>query len=808
MFSSKWRTYNRLLWLLFWLASHSYGSFNSYELKEVLYDVSISDVPSGIVDVKYDADNEKPTAATNEDDSAEDSREKVLVSSEYGQLFQCALPTIPEPKQEEGKSQNFTKGLVADIVAAAFYVKECIRRNTGWWTYEMCYGKQIQQFHIEGSKIVGDTISLGFYQEDMELPTFKPKADKQLYFEQRYTDGTMCDVTRKPRATTVRYYCEELLETNEAYIDSVEEPSSCEYTLHVKSGSLCKLDSFLPVGRPRTALDIECRPLLNDDAKAKYSKRLAKEELKKKLAKERMEYLVRRAESIQKQRYARKRLALISPKERRKARIIERNLKKQFEDDMRGASRLSSEVNGEKADVHFVYDDVNELEAQYTTPFDEDRGNLYWYFMDPFWDRRFFPMTIAHVNAKNKYFESMTSFFKQFRQRFNERVSYAEFIRNAETGVTTETQLSLFIGPLTSAFREEKIPGMGKDLVFTRDEKWMDKFWLYSELRKKYLENFEAEITEALKGGKKVNPEQVMSKVARQILYVRNMLKEKTPQSTYYYKEFTFTAAEKIYNEFRESYNRAVKRFDRGMIGMRPKDRNGRIITWKQVIALTDRLSEKDLSADAQKLLHVEKLTDKLSEEEMLAQSKLAATQQGVPAAKRETAAVEAKVTLEENGAMNRLFARAKRRNLGKLVEEYFRRLGMEDAKYGEHSRARIRNKFSEVKKQLQAFEDLLKAKIRDTGIAGGAEIKIQLISTDGNLLGSAFNDDKTAAILNAFLAEQNAVTEEEKHQDQLEKGYSFGAEEEELERRRKLREDDSELKSRILPILRELNGA
>ncbi|VDK53533.1 unnamed protein product [Gongylonema pulchrum] len=66
-----------------------------------------------------------------------------------------------------------------------------------------------------------------------------------------------------------------------------------------------------------------------------------------------------------------------------------------------------------KADLQFVYDDLHEMETYYRTEADEDHGNIYWYFKDPFWNRKFFPITLSYARAKNNYYKIVRFNFEQ-----------------------------------------------------------------------------------------------------------------------------------------------------------------------------------------------------------------------------------------------------------------------------------------------------------------------------------------------------------------------------------------------------------
>lgn len=90
-----------------------------------------------------------------------------------------------------------------------------------------------------------------------------------------------------------------------------------------------------------------------------------------------------------------------------------------------------------------------------------------------------------------------------------------------------------------------------------------------------------------------------------------------------------------------------------------------------------------------------------------------------------------------------------------------------------------------------------------------GAEVKVQLVSPVGNVItGSSFGgleDERINAVLKAFLLEQNSVNDEENRYDRLARGYTYGVDEETRDKVRQNGDDDDDLKSSILPILKRV---
>ena len=76
-----------------------------------------------------------------------------------------------------------------------------MKQGTGWWKYEFCYGKRVDQYHEEkdGSRT---SIKLGVFNKEKHLswlednPSKRPKAiigRKQV--SNMYSDGSYCEMT-------------------------------------------------------------------------------------------------------------------------------------------------------------------------------------------------------------------------------------------------------------------------------------------------------------------------------------------------------------------------------------------------------------------------------------------------------------------------------------------------------------------------------------------------------------------------------------------------------------------------------------
>ncbi|XP_062366907.1 protein OS-9 isoform X2 [Cinclus cinclus] len=146
----------------------------------------------------------------------------------------------------------------------------CLLKTKDWWTYEFCYGRHIQQYHLEESEIKGDILVLGYYQSAFDWDDETAKASKQhqlrRYHSQSYVNGSRCDLTGRAREAEVRFLCEEGAGD---YIARVDEPQSCSYVLTVHTTRIC----HHPFLRPAPGLapqPIRCQPALSPAQYVQY----------------------------------------------------------------------------------------------------------------------------------------------------------------------------------------------------------------------------------------------------------------------------------------------------------------------------------------------------------------------------------------------------------------------------------------------------------------------------------------------------------------------------------------------------------
>uniref|UniRef100_A0A7I4XV49 Endoplasmic reticulum lectin 1 n=1 Tax=Haemonchus contortus TaxID=6289 RepID=A0A7I4XV49_HAECO len=174
------------------------------------------------------------------------------ISTQNNENYICKLPQPTTTLEQDVSSYN---GLSpAELIAPFYKEKLCSYRVDPYWTYELCHGRYIVQYHEEKDiRGIGRTAEyyLGNLHVDystMSTPVNHDNPPKRIidgeehaYFPVLYSQGTTCDITGKPRTTTVMYIC---VENARNQIHSLNEVSSCNYEVIVLTYALCSHPSY------------------------------------------------------------------------------------------------------------------------------------------------------------------------------------------------------------------------------------------------------------------------------------------------------------------------------------------------------------------------------------------------------------------------------------------------------------------------------------------------------------------------------------------------------------------------------------
>ncbi|XP_015338572.1 protein OS-9 isoform X1 [Marmota marmota marmota] len=203
----------------------------------------------------------------------------VIVSSKYKQRYECRLPAgaIHFQREREEEAPAYQGPGIPELLSP-MRDAPCLLKTKDWWTYEFCYGRHIQQYHMEDSEIKGDVLYLGYYQSAFDWDDETAKASKQhrlkRYHSQTYGNGSKCDLNGRPREAEVRFLCDEGASISGDYIDRVDEPLSCSYVLTIRTPRLCPHPLLRP---PPSAAPqaILCHPSLQPEEYMAYLQRQA-----------------------------------------------------------------------------------------------------------------------------------------------------------------------------------------------------------------------------------------------------------------------------------------------------------------------------------------------------------------------------------------------------------------------------------------------------------------------------------------------------------------------------------------------------
>ncbi|WKX92333.1 hypothetical protein Q1695_010397 [Nippostrongylus brasiliensis] len=174
------------------------------------------------------------------------------ISTQNNENYVCKLPDRTESNDQSVSS--YTGLSPAELIAPLYKQKLCSYRIEPYWTYELCHGRYIVQYHEEKDiRGVGRTAEyyLGNLHVDYTTVSASPNNDnppkrvidgeEHAYFPVHYSQGTTCDITGKPRTTTVMYIC---IENARNQVYSLSEVSSCNYEVVVFTSVLCGHPSY------------------------------------------------------------------------------------------------------------------------------------------------------------------------------------------------------------------------------------------------------------------------------------------------------------------------------------------------------------------------------------------------------------------------------------------------------------------------------------------------------------------------------------------------------------------------------------
>ncbi|VUZ47195.1 unnamed protein product [Hymenolepis diminuta] len=189
------------------------------------------------------------------------------VVSLNGQQFSCIIPDIViQNDQSDLPVRNISEYIKS--VFNTWNTSNCLTWFHGWWTYKVCIGQEVTQYHDEHGAITLSS-SLGLFSKDYDW-SIAEQSDPQVsgrYHSQFYDHGSICDVTGKPRSTELRYVCN-FMAANPV-ITELAEIATCSYVLTIASVDLCVVPALMPKKEIEPSR-IVCSPALSDASYLKY----------------------------------------------------------------------------------------------------------------------------------------------------------------------------------------------------------------------------------------------------------------------------------------------------------------------------------------------------------------------------------------------------------------------------------------------------------------------------------------------------------------------------------------------------------
>lgn len=191
-----------------------------------------------------------------------------MVSAEK-ERYQCLLPAKPVSREDAEAATPYAGPTPLALLKALFSRLFCSYRLEQYWTYELCHGKSVRQYHEESinNKVVLQEYFLGKYDaKKMEAddasylskrsqrpPRIRLEGGLELpYFAVNMTGGTACELgEHAQRKTRVLYVCSQDARNE---VLSIDELSTCEYQAVVLTPYLCAHPDYSPETSPENPI--------------------------------------------------------------------------------------------------------------------------------------------------------------------------------------------------------------------------------------------------------------------------------------------------------------------------------------------------------------------------------------------------------------------------------------------------------------------------------------------------------------------------------------------------------------------------
>lgn len=179
----------------------------------------------------------------------------VIMTTTEKEKYKCLLPSLTDGEEDDEK--DYSGPTPGELLEPLFKRSSCSYRIESYWTYEVCHGKHIRQYHEEketGQKINVQEYFLGTMAQktttentedaeqsksadEAEVPTKNIEGQLTPYYSLEMGNGTPCVLKQnEARTTSVLYVCHPEAKHE---ILSVAEVTTCEYEVVVLTPLLC-----------------------------------------------------------------------------------------------------------------------------------------------------------------------------------------------------------------------------------------------------------------------------------------------------------------------------------------------------------------------------------------------------------------------------------------------------------------------------------------------------------------------------------------------------------------------------------------
>ncbi|KAI8974986.1 hypothetical protein BDB01DRAFT_908572 [Pilobolus umbonatus] len=222
---------------------------------------------------------------------------KIIMRSSFGQPFLCTIPDVEQETEKQEKTREVKEKTIQDtesMIERGLQLleplsKSCIQfyaNSHQYWIYEYCHKQYVRQFHIdriydgkEEKEQETASFYLGVYpsfaidpannkailqttsQSSVKPTTFIKEVDNQYYLVQKWEDGTLCDLTDRPRTVEIQYQCDA-----QGYdrVSSFLETATCQYQAIISTPRLCD-EMGLSRHHQSEAHRITCNPIVSSE---------------------------------------------------------------------------------------------------------------------------------------------------------------------------------------------------------------------------------------------------------------------------------------------------------------------------------------------------------------------------------------------------------------------------------------------------------------------------------------------------------------------------------------------------------------